>query len=432
MDGKLYIKKFIRDDGETLELDAEELYLAEQNTLLVRPNPNTTAVEFTGADGGEMIHQRNAIYTQTINGLLVPKTSDYWTLCSQLSQFFQINHTFKIIYIKKDGGMFAIQDAWISTGLQIVPVPYETYSVWSLDLAIGNTSWTEYAEDGSGKEIFSNLVTLPLITTDAGGEMWDPPIATTGKNLFSVGFGPFSPNNYNDCTFRKSGPSSATFTFPSPLPVGIYTFSGKVVSKTTVLPVTIEIYHGSSVVVLKTVQNTGNFSFSFSSSTTITSIRIYIASSEPSSSAYMQFSNLQLESGSTATAYEPYGTVTTAGGEVWDNTGAKWEAGAGGIQTIDVASAQTIYPVWTVEGPCVNPSLQNDTTDTSAVFNGSIAVGQTLVVDFATGIAYLDSALVTRYVAGGVSLAPGNNNIGFNTDGGANETSTIQWNNIIN
>lgn len=293
MDGKLYIKKFIRDDGETLTLDAEELYLAEQNTLLARPNPNTTSVEYTGADGGEMIRQRNAIYTQTINGLLVPKTSDYWTLRSRLSQFFQINHTFKIIYIKKDGGMFAVQDAWISTGLQIEPVPYETYSEWNIDLAIGNTSWTEYAEDGSGREIYSNSVALPLLTANAGGEIWD-----------SVGL-------------------------------------------------------------------------------------------------------------------------------VSDNVGEEWEAGAGGVQTVNIASTQAVYPVWTVEGPCVNPTLQNDTTDTLASFDGTIASGQTLVVDFATGIAYLDSALVTRYVSGGVYLAPGDNTVGFNSDGGTTDSSTIEWDNVI-
>lgn len=294
MDDKLYIKKFIRDDGETLSFDAKEIYLAEQNTLLVRANPSTSAVEYTEADGGEMIRQRNATYVQPVKGLIVPKTSTYWTLVTELSLFFKINHNYKIVYIKKDGSMFAVSGAWISAGLQIVPVPYEDYSEWSIDFTIGNNGWTEYTENEQGEETYSNTVVLPLISAAAGGEIWD-----------SVGL-------------------------------------------------------------------------------------------------------------------------------VADNVGEEWESGNGGVQTVNIASTQTIYPVWIVKGPCVNPKLQNNTTDTLAEFNGTVAAGQTLTVNFEAGTAHLDSALVTRYLAGLVSFVPGENIAGFNSDGGATQDSTICWNNIIN
>lgn len=294
MDNKFYIKKFIRDDGQTLAFDVNEIYLAQDNVLLVSPDPNTTAVEFTEADGGEMIRQQNTIYQQPVNGLIIPKTTDYWELRTQLSLFFQINHTYKIIYIKKDGTMFAASNAWISSGLQIVPVPHEEYSNWSIEFSIGDTAWTEYAEDSEGKEIYSNTVTLPLISASSGGEYWD-----------SVG-------------------------------------------------------------------------------------------------------------------------------AVWDNVGEDWEEGAGGVQTVNIASTRTIYPVWVVQGPCINPILQNNTTDTYASYNGTVAAGQTLTVDFAAGTAYLNTALVTRNVSGLVSFVPGENIAGFNSDGGETQQSTISWNNTIN
>ena len=293
MDNKLYIKKFIRDDGETLSFDGEEVYLAQDNTLLVRPDPATSSVDYTEADGGEMIRQRNSVYDQPINGLIIPKTTDYWTLSARLSQFFQINHTYSIVYIKKDGSMFQTKDAWISAGIQIVPVPKEEYSRWSITFTIGSSFWTEYAENEQGEQIYSHTVTLPLISAATGGEYWD-----------SVGL-------------------------------------------------------------------------------------------------------------------------------VADNVGEVWESGAGGVQTVDIQSTQPIYPVWTVEGPCINPKLQNNTTDTEAQFDGTVAEGQTLVVNFETGTAKLNSALVTRYVTGLVSFVPGENVAGFNSDGGATETSTISWNNII-
>lgn len=294
MDGKLYIYKFIRDDGVQLKFDANELYLAKKNTLLNRPDPNTTAVSYTEADGGEMIRQKNNTYTQKVNGLIIPKTTDYWVLCANLSQFFRVNHTYKIIYAKKDGGMFAISNAWISDGLQIIPVPREEYSTWDITFTIGNVNWTDYAENGSGTEVYSNTVAIPLVTSSAGGEVWD--------------------------------------------------------------------------------------------------------------------------------------TV----GAVWDSVGEEWENGAGGVQTVNIASTKPIYPVWIVEGPCVNPTMQNNTTDTSAAYDGTVAAGQILTVDFENSVAYLDSALVTRLVTGLVKFNPGENLVSFSSDGGATTESTISWNNIIN
>lgn len=294
MNDKFYIKKIIRDDAETLIFDDNEIYLAEKNNLLIRPDPNTTAVEYTGVDGGEMIKQRNTIYQQEIVGLIIPRTTDYWTLTQTLSSFFKINHTYKIVYIRKDGTMFAASNAWISNGLQIPPEPRETYSEWSVEFAIGNTAWTEYSEDASGKEIYSNTITLPLISANAGGEIWD-----------SVGL-------------------------------------------------------------------------------------------------------------------------------VSDNVGEEWEKGAGGAQTVNIQSTQAIYPIWTVVGPCTNPTISNNTTDTLASFEGTVAAGQTLTVDFAESVAYLNTALVTRYIDGYISLAPGENTVWFNSDGGATESSTISWNNIVN
>ena len=76
-----------------MSFDANEIYLAEDNTLLVRPNPNTTSVNYTEADGGEMIRQQNSTYDQPVNGLIVPKTTDYWELTSKLSLFLSKNST---------------------------------------------------------------------------------------------------------------------------------------------------------------------------------------------------------------------------------------------------------------------------------------------------------------------------------------------------
>lgn len=809
MNGKLYIKKFIRDDGETLSFDAEEIYLSENNTLLVRSDPATTAVEFTEEDGGEMIRQRGSTYSQPVSGLIVPKSTEYWALCVRLSRFFILNHTYKIVYIKRDGSMFSMNRAWINAGLQIVPVPYESYSTWTIEFRIGDNFWTEYAEDGQGKEIYSNTVELPLLTAGTGGEVWSDAIQQTlsglgnyfaidgtsisasinklelkgdtfqqtytGKNLspypysdggskvirgitftaasdgsvtlngtndgnansayyiyysdsqslqFEAGTYYFIPpsntnvgyvmydgtryydfnnaNNYsqtfssaknirhiyiqvrkgNTTTFNNlkiypmlttlSNPTESDYEpyvggipAPSPdYPQDIHVVTGEQVVEVhgknlfnsyalagkTLYPNGNQINIGSDGTITLTgntssngycrVMNTplrdfcpklevGKIYYLYLSGNNITANQIYLSNSdfhwgagtsrtitqsdldgdivvyggynttttikimitetqdsnyEPYQSqtytvdlgsielckigdyqdkiyksgddwyVHKEFSNYTFDgteadwgsdtsggyfrtrhtlSGvaagsnrvtagtisnyftvSTENAYGicfrnqnniyfyPQSSITTladfktwlsshnttvyyalatptniqienpdlvaqlnalagaqayngktvyqtnsatmpailsvellqsvGGGEVWDNVGAVWEEGVGGVQTINVETTQTTYPVWTVTGPCSNPTLQNDTTDTLASFDGMIASGQTLTVNFADNTAYLDSAPVAKYVSGYVSLAPGENVIGFNSDGGSTQTSTISWDNIIN
>lgn len=294
MNNKFYVKKFVRDDGAILELDGIEIYLDAENTLLVRPDPNTTAVSYTEANGGEMIRQRLDVAEQPINGLILPKSSTYWQLVQKLTGFWKINHTYRIIYIKRDGGMFVINSVWIGGALQIIPTSYEQYSRWNIVLNIGNELWTEYAEDATGKEIYANSYILPSLASSAGGEQWDDV------------------------------------------------------------------------------------------------------------------------------------------GEVYDEVGAVWQSDStSGLQSVDFNSIKPVYPVWTVLGPCTNPKLQNNTTDTEAIYNGTIGAGQTLVVDFSAGEARLDGALVTRFVDGVVYSSPGENIMGFSSDDGLTKNSVISWNNII-
>lgn len=808
MNGKLYIKKFIRDDGETLSFDAEEIYLSENNTLLVRSDPATTAVEFTEEDGGEMIRQRGATYSQPVSGLIVPKSTEYWALCVRLSRFFILNHTYKIVYIKRDGSMFSMNRAWINAGLQIVPVPYENYSTWTIEFRIGDNFWTEYAEDSQGKEIYSNSVELPLLTAGTGGEVWGDATQQTlsglgnyftidgtsisasinklelkgdtyqqtysGKNLLQ--------NNYGDAetisgvTFTKNPDGTITANGTAEaginyyvngsstrwaIPEGTYTLStggsngasntyfvfidgssdvywnsaaprltqtvpsggldisprivvrqgqtlnnvvfklmleqgsaatsfepyvGGIPAPNPNYPQDIQVVTGEQTMkvtgknllrlvqmstpsqgITTTVNSDGSITVSGTASSswaTLTNVSTDIALSSgetytfsingelpvsiglvtsgvtrqdfniapgrTSVTATANYDNTalslyifgltqnqsydftiypQFEEGSSVTTYEPFQSQTytvdlgsiklckigeyqdyiyksrddwyvhkviekivaegsaggyngsdnwywiglssygganavssgslfsdrftfykrsdfldtslvgcsidsattllirntdcasvsdyrtwlasnnvtlyypldtpintkitnttlrgqlealagaqaysgktvyqtnsatmpailsvellqsVGGGEIWDNVGAVWEEGVGGVQTINVETTQTTYPVWTVTGPCSNPTLQNDTTDTIASFDGMIASGQTLTVNFADNTAYLGSAPVAKYASGYVSLAPGENVIGFNSDGGSTQTSTISWDNIIN
>lgn len=178
-----YIKKLIRDDKAVLEFDQNEIYLDEENTMIMRPEIETTAVPFTEADGGEMVAQRLAFTEQPINGLIVPKTSTFWQLHNQLTAFFVTNHSYAIIYETKDGTLLKAADAWISDNLQVPVEPKEDYSRWSVTLSLGQAVLTEYSEDEHGEETYANSVDVGLVTAATGGSEWD----SVGQKWDSVG-----------------------------------------------------------------------------------------------------------------------------------------------------------------------------------------------------------------------------------------------------
>lgn len=290
---KFYVLKIIRDDGEVFIFDHNEILLSSDNSFINRPDITSTDVEYTDVDGGEMLAQRLQAHEQPLSGIIIPKNSTYWTLYHKLSSFFMINHYYKIIYLRKNGTMFAQKDAWIVSNLQIPINPKEDYSNFSLTFKFKASSLYGYAEDSSGDEIPENTVWLPLLNSASGGQVWN------------------------------------------------------------------EI------------------------------------------------------------------------GQVWNSIGQVWQAGDGGVQTVSIDSVSKIYPVWTVEGECVDPKLQNNTTDTTASYTGTVAEGQTLIVDFETGEAKLDGAIVSRNIIGQVSCNSGDNIMGFNSEGGHIKKSSISWNNII-
>lgn len=184
-----YIKKLVRDDKSQLVFDQNEIYLDEKNSLLARPQIETSKVEYTEADGGEMVAQRLMSGEQTINGLIIRKTTDYWTLRNRLTAFFQTNHTYFIVYEKisgetlSAGAKFKTGTAWIEENLQVYPEPKEDYSRWSVTLGIGSAGFQEYAENEQGEETFAHSVSIGLATASSGGQDWD----AVGQEWDSVG-----------------------------------------------------------------------------------------------------------------------------------------------------------------------------------------------------------------------------------------------------
>lgn len=293
LSGKFVLAAIIRDDGERLDFTGSEIRLSADNSLLRRPEIESSDIDYTDTNGGEMVRQRLAPYAQTINGWILPKTKSFWALYSKISSFFAINRTFTLVYCRKNGELFAIKNAWRSKALDL-PVPAnEGNTSFSTELKVGNSILFEYAEDIDGREVRANKVELGRISAAGGGEVW----------------------------------------------------------------------------------------------------------------------------GST--------------GQLYDESGEVWETASGGLSNVFVTSTMTIHPVWVLHGPAVNPSIQNSATDTAASYAGSLSSTQTLVVDFSTGEARLNDALVSRNVTGHLSISPGINLVGFDVEDGNEAKSELEWNNVI-
>ena len=131
---------------------------------------------------------------------------------------------------------------------------------------------------------------------------------------------------------------------------------------------------------------------------------------------------IQIEKGSTVHAYEPY---IPAGGAVWDA-----ETGHA-TTTMTVGGLFPVNPIWIVPGPAESPLIENLTDNTSLSYLGTIAAGQSLVVDCGAQTATLAGANVKNNIRGTwQKFEPGQVTIRYS---GANITgpSTIQWNEVV-
>lgn len=138
-------------------------------------------------------------------------------------------------------------------------------------------------------------------------------------------------------------------------------------------------------------------------------------------------------SGDLASPLEVKAITIGGGGVVWDPNGAEWEEGGGGeIVIVNVDSIENILPVWTIRGEAENPTLTNLTTGMSITYNGTVASGQTLVIDLLNKTAKLNGTSVISDVSGQwVEFKPGNNRVSYSTENANAPDSTIEWQEVV-
>lgn len=126
-------------------------------------------------------------------------------------------------------------------------------------------------------------------------------------------------------------------------------------------------------------------------------------------------------------------SVDVSGGLVWDEVGVVWEAGSGsGTNSIVVDGIASVAPIWTVSGPITNPTIEILSTNTSLTYEGSLAEGQTLIVDSNKMTATLNGMNVLGSISGDwLELSPGTNRVVFTATQAETTSSTLSWQKVV-
>ena len=130
---------------------------------------------------------------------------------------------------------------------------------------------------------------------------------------------------------------------------------------------------------------------------------------------------------------EAAGYMYCGGGYIYYAGGYAYIGAQNTVPLINVNSVQNVAPIWTVTGQATNPSITNITTNTEMKYTGTIAAGQTLVVDCLNQTAMIGTADVSRYLSGDwLTLTPGENQLRYETtNDGDTKSSTLSWNGVI-
>lgn len=126
------------------------------------------------------------------------------------------------------------------------------------------------------------------------------------------------------------------------------------------------------------------------------------------------------------------GLVWDTYGAVFDETGAVFEAGVGGVVVVDNDGIDDAYPKWIVYGPAMNPTLENLTTGQTFTYSGMVTASQVLTVDMLNQTAFLNGVNVLNNVSGEwLKLAPGQNRLEFVADNNDAPESTLSWPEVV-
>ena len=420
---------FVRDDGERFLLGDGDYEFTDEQLHFAANTMANDVVEVQGNDGYLLAGQVRRPGVQSFDGYVGGGTTamtNVETARKAFFEFFRKNFFYKVIYIFPDGSAIQRKRGFLVDAPTVEEL-YQIYPKYHVALNFEDINYYSYYENSSGEEIYGKSAEIKLTTTTGtGGLIW------SGGNLFNINTPPNwigANTNYtvNGNTLSVSGQWYVA------IPVMVAPNTDYYISATR------SNMSGSSgnlgdIAVYATINGTQIAKFdnngTFNSGNRSKIWLVFYCGGGAGSSGSVDFSNIKLEEGTSATSYSDYGG---AKGVLWDNLGAIWEeSSGGGPTTVLVDSIESIYPVWTITGPATNPELTNITTGATLSYTGTVTAGSKLVIDMFNKTAKLNGTSVIGNVSGDwIHFAPGNNRVTYTTDNTNAVSSLIEWQEIV-
>lgn len=336
---------FKRDDGTRFLLGLGAYEFKDSQQHFIANTMVNDVVDMQGTDGALLAGQVRRASTQSFDGYV----GDGGVIKSTVEQYrkdfiayFQKNHFYTVVYIFSDGTAIQRKRGYIIDSPEVKEL-YQMTPEYHVALNFEDVNYYKYAENSNGDEIYSNTANITSKITTTGGLIWSNlsviPITGEGtsftlygtlaeENLQSVQLkGQTSQTTYSgkNLVYTKAGiDGGITFSYDSStgattitgqqsygfslsqkvetnLPAGTYTVS---IDAPQEIIVGIGIYDSSDNRTAEEIP-AGQTSLTFTAIAPIAKFETIVAGLDSGTTYNLTF-KLQLESGSTATSFEPY------------------------------------------------------------------------------------------------------------------------------
>ena len=166
---------FIRDDGERFLLGDNGYDFIDSQLHFVANTIENDEVEKQGADGVMLAGQVRRASVQTFDGYVGDATTpkdQVEEMRREFIAFFAKDHHFRVIYVDCN------RNAWQRKGGYLVDAP-EVKELWQIHpeyhvgLNFEDVNYYEYDENADGQEILANIMKVPISSDVEGGLVWD-------------------------------------------------------------------------------------------------------------------------------------------------------------------------------------------------------------------------------------------------------------------
>lgn len=336
---------FIRDDGERFLLGTGAYQFLDSQLHFTANSFANDVVEVQGNDGVYFAGQVRRANTQAFDGYIgdadVPR-EDIENYRRQFIAFFRKNYYYTVVYVFNNGSAIKRQKGFIVDAPEVKEL-YQIYPQYHIALNFEDVNYYQYNENDEGIEQFGKSAIITLAEdSNTGGLIWQQGSAepiiygNTEQNQYS-GKNLFNPNS--------SASTSSAYAVPSALPTGIrmttssatvqgdYVWSGFIIGNTAdyvgqtltlstlmaasstnapLAGIGLCNSNGSGIIgLVSTNDSPGIVSKTFTQTDADNRPKICLifyatAGTAADANSYVDYTNLQLEIGSTATSYEPY------------------------------------------------------------------------------------------------------------------------------